>query len=258
MELKDTFDTVAAAYDAARHGYPEALFDDLVAIASLGQGSRVLELGCGSGQATIGFAARGCAVLGVEPGAELIRRARQRFAAVPNVAFTVGGFEAWPLEAQAFDLVAAAQSWHWIDPAIAFGKAAAALRPGGHLAIFGHTPLPSENYVTLAGPIYHRLAPELCGVLDEAWYLPSGPIAGLFAASGRFAAVQQRAYRWQSHYTPQSFIAYLSTHSRHTRLPADRRAALFTELESALTERGGDLTVDWATTLYVAQVLPIA
>ena len=256
MELKDTFEAVAAAYDAARHGYPDGLFDDLVALAGLGPGSRVLELGCGSGQATVGFAARGCAVLGVEPGAELVRLARQRFATVPNVEFTIGSFEAWPLEAQAFDLVAAAQSWHWIDPAIAFGKAAAALRPGGHLAVFGHTPMPNESYLALVEPIYRRWAPELYGPPDEAWYLPSGPVAGLFAASGRFAAVQQRGYRWRRRYTPQSFIAYLGTHSRHTRLPADRRAALFAALEAALTERGGDLAVDWATNLYVAQVLP--
>jgi SAM-dependent methyltransferase len=256
MELKDTFETVAAAYDAARHGYPGALFDDLVALAGIGPGSRVLELGCGSGQATVGFAARGCAVLGVEPGAELVRLARQRFAAIPTVAFAVGSFEAWPLEAQAFDLVAAAQSWHWIDPAIAFGKAAAALRPGGHLALFGHTPLTSDDYRSLAEPIYRRWAPELWGVPGEAWYLPEGPIAGLFAASGRFAAVQHRAYRWTKHYTPQSFLAYLGTHSAHTRLPAERRTGLFAGIEAVLAARGGELVGEWATNLYVAQVLP--
>lgn len=256
MELKDTFDTVAAAYDAARHGYPDAVFDDLVGLAGIGPGSRVLELGCGSGQATVGIAARGCAVLGVEPGAELVRLARQRFAAVPAVEFTIGSFEAWPLEAQAFDLVAAAQSWHWIDPAIAFGKAAAALRPGGHLAVFGHTPMPNAEWSTLAEPIYRQFAPELWGPPGEAWYLPEGPVAGLFAASGRFAGVQHCGYRWQRQYTPQSFIAYLGTHSAHTRLPAERRAALFAALEAVLTARGGDLTVDWTTNLYVARVLP--
>ena len=256
MELKDTFETVAAAYDAARHGYPEALFDDLAALAGIGQGSRVLELGCGSGQATMGLAARGCAVLGVEPGAELVRLARQRFAGVPNVAFAVGSFEVWPLEEQAFDLVAAAQSWHWIDPAIAFAKAAAALRPGGKLAVFGHTPLLGDDYVALAEPIYRRWAPELWVAPGEAWYLPEGPIAGLFAASGLFAAVQHRAYRWTRLYTPQSFIAYLGTHSAHTRLPAERRSGLFAGIEAALTARGGELVGEWATNLYVAQVSP--
>jgi SAM-dependent methyltransferase len=258
MELKDTFETVAAAYDAARPGYPEALFDDLATIAGLTPGSGVLELGCGSGQATAGFAIRGWAVLGVEPGAELARLARRRFAANPNVQFTVGSFEDWPLEAHAFDLVAAAQSWHWIDPALRFAKAADALRPGGHLAVFGHTPLPSEDYLALVEPIYRRWVAGFWGQTGERWYLPEGPIAGLFAASGRFEPAQHRIYRWSRRYTLPDFMAWLGTLSIHTSLPAEQRTALFSELEAVLAANGSEIERDWATTLHVARVAPPA
>lgn len=50
--LRDTFDEAADLYDRARPRYPQALVDDLVRAAGLGPGSRVLEIGPGTGQLT--------------------------------------------------------------------------------------------------------------------------------------------------------------------------------------------------------------
>jgi SAM-dependent methyltransferase len=50
--LRETFDEAPGLYDRVRPGYPEELFDDLERLAGLRPGSRVLELGCGTGQAT--------------------------------------------------------------------------------------------------------------------------------------------------------------------------------------------------------------
>ena len=47
--LRTLFDGVAERYDAARPRYPRVVVDDLVALAGLGSGSRVLEIGCGTG-----------------------------------------------------------------------------------------------------------------------------------------------------------------------------------------------------------------
>ncbi len=57
--LKTTFNQDAENYDRARPTYPEALFDDLVSMTGLGTGAMVLELGCGTGQATVALAMRG-------------------------------------------------------------------------------------------------------------------------------------------------------------------------------------------------------
>jgi len=53
IQLRETFDTVAALYDRARPRYPSALFDDLADLAGIGSGARVLEIGPGTGQATL-------------------------------------------------------------------------------------------------------------------------------------------------------------------------------------------------------------
>jgi ubiquinone/menaquinone biosynthesis C-methylase UbiE len=56
VEQRETFDAIADLYGRARPGYPDALVDDVVAFAGLKTGDVILEIGCGAGQATAGFA----------------------------------------------------------------------------------------------------------------------------------------------------------------------------------------------------------
>jgi SAM-dependent methyltransferase len=132
--LRSTFDQAAELYDRVRPRYPPALFDDLAELTGIGPGSRVLEIGPGTGQATIPLAERGCQVVAVELGAHLAAVARRNLARFPAVEVVTAAFEAWPLPSEPFDLVLAATAFHWIDPAVRVDKAADALRPGGWLA----------------------------------------------------------------------------------------------------------------------------
>ncbi len=50
---RESFDQVAQLYDRARPDYPDALFADILAYAQLPADARILEIGCGSGQARI-------------------------------------------------------------------------------------------------------------------------------------------------------------------------------------------------------------
>jgi SAM-dependent methyltransferase len=95
----------------------------------------VLEIGPGTGQATLPLAERGCQIVAVELGADLGAVARRNLARFPQVQIVIAGFEDWPLPAEPFDVVLAATAFYWIDPAVRVSKAADALRPGGMLAI---------------------------------------------------------------------------------------------------------------------------
>jgi SAM-dependent methyltransferase len=66
--LRATFDQAAGLYGRARPGYPPALFDDLADLTGIRPGSRVLEIGPGTGQATLPLAERGGRVVAVELG----------------------------------------------------------------------------------------------------------------------------------------------------------------------------------------------
>src|SRR4051794_4490354 len=133
MEQRFTFDDVAALYDATRPDYPRALFDDIGAFARLAPGDAVLEVGCGSGQATRDFVERGYRTVALDPGAGLIEIARRKFTGASNVEFITSTFEDWPAEHAVFRLVASAQAWHWIAPEARFARAADVLTPGGTL-----------------------------------------------------------------------------------------------------------------------------
>jgi SAM-dependent methyltransferase len=114
--LRSTFDGVASLYDEVRPGYPERLFDNLASISGTGPGTRALELGCGTGQATLPLARRGYRILGVELSANLAAMARTKLADYPNARVLACSFEEWPLEKGAFDLVVSATAFHWVDP----------------------------------------------------------------------------------------------------------------------------------------------
>ncbi|HEY1723289.1 MAG TPA: methyltransferase domain-containing protein [Magnetospirillaceae bacterium] len=253
MEPGSTFNAVASAYDAHRAGYPAALFDDLKIIAGLAPGDHALEIGCGAGQATTGLLGLGLDVTAIDPGLALVAHARQRFAGTDEVAkvrFAVSRFEDWSAADESFRLIAAAQSWHWLDPKSSFAKVARLTAPGGSLAIFGHTPRWSAKLMAHLEPVYRTLAPEIWAPPGENWYLPEGPIRDIIAASGAFEAAECRSYAWSRRHKPQSFTAYLGTVSRTNSLPTDRREAFLAAVEAALP---ADVDTDWVSTLYVAR-----
>jgi len=65
----------------------------------------VLEIGCGTGQATVPLAERGLAITAVELGAELAAIARRRLAGFPAAGVVTCAFEDWPPQGAPFDAV---------------------------------------------------------------------------------------------------------------------------------------------------------
>jgi protein-L-isoaspartate O-methyltransferase len=92
--LRGTFDQAAEIYHRARPDYPEALFDDLVVLAGLAPGDRLLEVGCATGKATLPLARRGFSITCVELGAELAAVARRNLAGF-GVEVVERRFEDW-------------------------------------------------------------------------------------------------------------------------------------------------------------------
>ena len=55
------FNEVAVEYDRNRPPYPDALVNQACEVAGIGDGDRVLEIGCGTGQLTRSLLREGCA-----------------------------------------------------------------------------------------------------------------------------------------------------------------------------------------------------
>ena len=172
--LRSTFDSVASLYDEARPGYPERLFDDLAALSGTGPGAKALEIGCGTGQATVPLARRGYRVLCVELGANLAAIARSKPTGYPDARVLASSFEGWPLEEEAFDLVVSATAFHWVGSAVRYQKSAQALRPGGSLALIWNTHHPegsTEGFPDALDDLHRRETPHLAHTNEgrHAW-----------------------------------------------------------------------------------------
>jgi trans-aconitate methyltransferase len=103
-EQRLVFGEVATAYDAYRPSYPDALFDTIVDFGGLKAGECALEIGAGTGKATVAFLRRGLTVHALEPTREMAAVARSK-----GIDVEESLFEAWTPQ-QSFDLVYAAQA----------------------------------------------------------------------------------------------------------------------------------------------------
>jgi SAM-dependent methyltransferase len=261
LELGATFDGAAEGYDA-RPPYPEAIYTLLVERCGIGSGSRVLEIGPGTGQATMRLLELGAEVTAVEAGAALAARLRSRAAVEPGRALEVviSPFETAELPAAAFDLAAAATSFHWVDPAIGLAKVARHLRPGGWLAlwwtVFGDPNRP-DPFNRAIGHGLRELAPEL--LLDEFVgpnpYALDGPArTAEIDATGEFGPVEHHVVAWEGHHDAIGIRRLFATYSPWLALPEARRTASLDALERIAREEFDDAVVrPYLTSLFLAQ-----
>jgi ubiquinone/menaquinone biosynthesis C-methylase UbiE len=125
--------SVVAAY-AARPPYPDAVFDTLASLLGAGP-KRVLELGCGSGDLTLGLAPRVQAIDAVDPAEMMLERARSRAPdATANVRWIRAAAEQLQPAPGRYALVVAAESFHWMEWSPVLRMIAASLRGDGVLA----------------------------------------------------------------------------------------------------------------------------
>ena len=167
-------------YARARPGYPEALFDALAAVAGLGGGSAVADVGSGTGISTEPFLRRGCVVYAVEPNAGMRRAAEERFAGRPGFVSVDGVAEATTLPEGSVDLVTVAQAFHWFDRARARGEFARILRPGGVVGLFWNWRSSGAPFVDAYEAILERFGTDFREVRETYAARRAGGVAEFY------------------------------------------------------------------------------
>lgn len=238
-------------YDAYRPGYPAALVDDVLAAAGPGP---VLEVGAGTGKATVSFAAHGIELTCVEPDTRMAAVLRQH---LPDATIVTTPFESWQPDRE-YRLLYCAQAWHWIDPARRGDLAFAALAPGGLIALFWNVALLSDRalhtalteidsryfpagehtaHSWLAGDV-----PRMIRAFTEEW-----PDLGL--DDDRFTDLETRRYHSSQTYPSADYRRYLATTSIYRMLADDTREAVLAETAAAIDRRGGTIRLTLDTDL---------
>jgi SAM-dependent methyltransferase len=241
------FDEVPELYDRVRPTYPDELFAELVAITGIHRGSSVLEVGCGTGQATRSLAALGFDLTAVEAGGGLAAVARQRLGGFDNVEVETSTFEEWDDRGRSFDLLLAAASWHWVDPALGWPKAHAVLRPRGWMALIGNVvvrrPGEPEVYAETAdlhecycpgNPDWgHPPLEDEVRETNEGWGLVEDPGPLFGPTSVRWYPVVQ----W---FDGAGFADLLRSTSLYRRLEPEVREPLLKAIAERIRQRMGD------------------
>jgi SAM-dependent methyltransferase len=254
--LRATFDSAADDYQQARPDYPDGLYDALIETARLTAGDRLLEVGCGTGKATLALARRGFRITCVELGPALAAAARRNLAGWDVEVIESAFEEVDPQAAGPFDLVFAATAWHWLNPTIRFRRAWELLVPGGHLAFWSAThvfPPGGDPFFAELQEVYEEIGE---GLPEGAGYPQPGDLPDERAEierSGLFDEVVVRHFDWEVGYAADDYLRLLDTFSGHIAMRPEQRSHLYSEIRRRLGERAdGRLRRGWGAVLHVA------
>lgn len=232
----------AEIYDRARPSYPREAIEH---IESLVEAHRVLEVGAGTGKATVDMARAGRRLTCLEPSAEMADILKEK--SLPGVDVAVSTLEEWHGAENEFDLVFAAQSWHWVDPETAYHRALLLLRSGGALALMWNVPL--DRY-EMFDAVYMEHAPDLLAEHDDrikkrdsvTWLDDMG-------AAG-FERLDHFQHEWSETLSASELRALYSTYSDHMMLPESQREPLLDGLAEEVERRGGTVETPYRTNVF--------
>jgi SAM-dependent methyltransferase len=254
------FDEDAERYDRVRPSYPAQLVDNVIALADLGERGQALEVGAGTGKATVMFAERGVTVHALEPSPTMARIARRNCRRHPSVTFEETGFERWQPPSRRFELVFSAQAWHWVAPSVRCARAREALLDGALLAVFWSRPDWEDcDLRDRMRAAYARAGADLGS--DPGPRHPDSEIgpdryedwdAEIASACG-LADAEVRQYESSSRHTTDDYLELLRITRDHARLPDSDREALLTAVGQVIDDEGGSFAMNYVTKLYLAR-----
>ncbi len=152
---RERFAAHADAYARGRPRYPDALVD-VLRRHGVGPGTRVVDLGAGTGQSTELLLATGAEVFAVEPNAAM----RARLAPRPGLHVIDGAAEATTLPDTSIDHAVSMQAFHWFDVEATRRELRRVLRPGGVVALIWNRRADTTPFLRELEKVFRRFAPD--------------------------------------------------------------------------------------------------
>ncbi|NMR18944.1 class I SAM-dependent methyltransferase [Cellulomonas fimi] len=132
-EFESGWSAVAGEWAELWGPFAAPVRDVILAVSRAGPGSRVLDVGCGSGELLAQVAALGATGAGIDPAPGMVELARRR---APEADVRLGRAEHLPWDDGAFDVVVAVNSLQLADSALdALAEAVRVVAPGGLVAV---------------------------------------------------------------------------------------------------------------------------
>ncbi|MBI4957275.1 MAG: methyltransferase domain-containing protein [Myxococcales bacterium] len=243
------FARASDSYERGRPGYPEAAVAWLLERAGVGPGTRVLDVGAGTGKLTRLLVPSGAALAALEPVAEMRALLCQ---SLPTVALVAGTAEAVDAPAGSCDVVTVAQAFHWLDGPRALAELHRVLVPAGRLALVWNERDEATPWIHALTVLFDRFAGDAPRFRTGAW-------RRAFEDTALFGPLEERSFAWthlvdeaglRARYASVSYVAALD--------PATRARALAEALDLARPHRDalGRYALRYATRVFVTVARP--
>ncbi|MBV6402860.1 MAG: putative methyltransferase [Anaerolineales bacterium] len=252
---RTTFEEVANLYNETRALYPDALIEDIIRLSALPADGRILEIGCGAGNATVSFAKRGYHILGIELGEQLAEYARQNCREYPNTVIVQSEFESYDLPPRSFDLAVSADAFHWIRPEVGYPKVQTALKENGSFAFFWQISIdPQTDWSRAVDEIFQRLAPQ--------YDRPNKPmeieryrdiITGNLREYCGIEDVTVNIHDWVETLSADRYVKLLRTYSGFRGMDDNLRESLNAEIFAAIQNAVGSIQQPYRAILFHAK-----
>lgn len=200
MDNTQKFSGKADVYQQARPSYAQELLDFIAQNWQIGEGSRVADIGSGTGILTSQLLGLGAKVYAVEPNADMRAKAEELLCEHPNFVSVVGTAEQTSLPDNSFHLVTAASAFHWFDPERFRQECERILLPGAPVVLVWNEARLSEEINLGRERIFRKYCPNFKGF--------SGGREGRARAKHAFFGeeIQERRFPNQLSYDRQTFV----------------------------------------------------
>ncbi len=253
LKLRKTFGKVSKLYDNVRPEYPNEVIEKIIKIAQLKPESKILEVGCGSGKATLPFAKEGYEINALDISNELISIAKEKTSDFPRTKYIISAFEQAHLPENYFDLVISATAFHWVDPKIGFKKAGKVLKSGGTLALFWNFHNHEElDFIPGIKEFYKKYypsnySPKKDRQKDEQYIKNT-------EKTKMFTKVKKIIFRRHLlKYSKEKYINLMKTWAWPKSLPKKMREKMFEKIKEILRKEKEPLKIPYTTILIVAR-----
>lgn len=238
------FDENVIAYDRYRPTYGTDIFNDIINFAKISTESKILEIGCGTGNATLPFIKTNADVTAVELGENLSHYTAQKFNGYNNFLIYNTSFEKFETTIK-YDLIVSATAFHWIKNDFGYSRCHDLLKDNGVLAVFWNTPrISADNYELKAKirQLYEQYLPdeaeEIESLTDSKWYQKRCEGLNLYLEQYGYNDRIFKLYYENRIFTANEYVGLLHTYSNHMVLPDDVRNEFFQKVHSTISAYG--------------------
>lgn len=253
-----SFDVFANNYHSVRPGYPALLFEDIKDQCEIDGSSHLMEIGAGSGIATVELAKIGCHVTAIEPGAHLAAIAKEQTEKFKNVEIFEGTFENFKT-ADRFDAILAFTAFHWLSEEDKYQQVLDLLNSSGNLVLVWNSFFQSDSPATTeVNNAYREFLPDIYPEESVVTNVNKGVLSKIncreqeVIANPLFYLVFLKKYLTTYNYDDQTYPKLLNTFPKIVEVEEEKRLKFFRHI-SEIVKRHGKISVPVLTTLIICQ-----